>query len=245
MPPPQSFPKDDQGQYVTLSMLKELENGDISDIIRIDGPHEQHDVPADVVQSGPDVNHESFDMRFHFKQQKEIFVFYARHDDGQIYRQRLDKLKQRGFSIIQNKVSILPFEVIAEFVNGTNYSLTKITGDYGSKEFTIQSFQEMLVNGGSNFEFSYTSASVCFLEFTSLVAYEPKKTFTLKVILSKQGSLKLNKLSLKEIQDKADESLVVPLSLILKDANGVVVDNITLCGDDANVESDHQHEPHK
>ena len=69
MPPPPSYPTDEKGQYVTLSMLKELVNGDVSEIKEIKGTQEQHIVPENIVQSGPDANCESFDTRFHFNRQ--------------------------------------------------------------------------------------------------------------------------------------------------------------------------------
>ena len=149
MPPPSAYPKDEKGQFVTLSMLKELENGDVSEIREIKGPQEKHVVPENIVQSGPDANCESFDMRFHFNRQREIFVWFTRHDDGKRFQQSLDNLKQRGFSVVHNQVSILPFKVIAELVRDTNYALTKITGDYGHgiTVLSIQPFQEILMKG--------------------------------------------------------------------------------------------------
>ena len=81
------------GRYVTLSWLKNLKNGRISDIKTIVGAFEHGDVPEFIVQRGPFTNYEEFTARFYFKRQSELSVTFAK-EDGKVQTTKLNNLIQ-------------------------------------------------------------------------------------------------------------------------------------------------------
>ena len=119
--------------------------------------------------------------------------------------------------------------LIADIVKNTNYFLTKISNEGHSRDITEAEFRSMInKQSGSKLDFSYTGASLCTLEFTSSVTYEPIKTLVLSKIISNECSLLLPTISYNNIMSKATSSSAVPLFLLLKQSNNETVATIDL-----------------
>ena len=77
MPRPSAFPKDDNGSYVTLSLLKNMPNGELVQVYWVKTDIMELIIPSSVVQDGPSSNFDEFKTRIYFKQQKNVTIGFC------------------------------------------------------------------------------------------------------------------------------------------------------------------------
>ena len=100
MPGTGGFPKDDLGVYVTLSILKNMQNGDSVQIYWVKTDVMELIIPCDVVQDGPSANLDEFKTRIYFKQQKNVTVGFCYNMNNLQKSIELHHLKQVSFLIL-------------------------------------------------------------------------------------------------------------------------------------------------
>ena len=81
------------GQYVTLSILKQLRNGNKITINTIVIGEITVNIPNDIIQIGPSSNTDNFTTKIYFKQMKYLSVHYNT-EDGQPHTTTLQHLKK-------------------------------------------------------------------------------------------------------------------------------------------------------
>ena len=101
MPRPSAFPKDDNGSYVTLSLLKNMPNGELVQVYWVKTDIMELIIPSSVVQDGPSSNLDEFKTRIYFKQQKNVTVGYVYNMNNLQKRIELDNLKKVGSSCLE------------------------------------------------------------------------------------------------------------------------------------------------
>ena len=83
MPRPGTFPKDKQGTYLTLPILKEMKNGNLVNIFHVQTDVMALTIPADVIQDGENSNWNDFLQKIYFKDTKSVIVGYFFKETGQ------------------------------------------------------------------------------------------------------------------------------------------------------------------
>ena len=97
MPGTGGFPKDDLGVYVTLSILKNMQNGDSVQIYWVKTDIMELIIPNNIVQDGPSANLDEFKTRIYFKQQKNVKVGFCYNMNNLQKSIELDNLKKASF----------------------------------------------------------------------------------------------------------------------------------------------------
>ena len=81
------------GKYVTLSLLKQMQNGDMVNIIHVTTDVMEISIPCDVIQDGPRANLEKFSTRIYFKKPLQVKVTYFSNATGEQKYITLQNLK--------------------------------------------------------------------------------------------------------------------------------------------------------
>ena len=77
------FPKDDQGSYVTLEILKNFQNGNAVQVHSVKTDTNDMVIPPEIIQDGDDANLDLFPNKFYFKREKDVKVIYLKNEDGE------------------------------------------------------------------------------------------------------------------------------------------------------------------
>ena len=97
MPRPSDFPKDHNGSYLTLSILKNMKNSDSVQVYWVRTDIMELIIPHDVVQDGPSANLDEFKTRIYFKQQKNVTVGFCYNVNNMQKSIELRNLKEVNF----------------------------------------------------------------------------------------------------------------------------------------------------